>query len=225
MRGRRRLWSVPLRARSQRPGTTDAECWPHTALSAYSALLTSAGVCSSKGSLQSVHKINTPQVRGAANERPGADAGWRVLFAFGGPRPRAAHAERLGLRCRGPMHSLSPRLPRLSPVAPACQNPCKCHSPLRSDTCTPTQLLASECQERRFILMFAWRNKISRSRIFERGWALKSAVRDLAAACFRPRALRVHLDAATMKGTAGRSARLLTVRLHGRTRQAHDQES
>ena len=73
--------------------------------------------------------------------------------------------------------------------------------------------------------MFAWRNKISRSRIFERGWALKSAVRDLAAACFRPRALRVHLDAATMKGTAGRSARLLTVRLHGRTRQAHDQES
>ena len=33
-----------------------------------------------------------------ANERPGADAGWRVLFAFGSPRPRAAQAETLGLK-------------------------------------------------------------------------------------------------------------------------------
>src|ERR1051326_782159 len=72
---------------------------------------------------------------------------------------------------------------------------------------TPTRLLASECEVRRFIPMFAWHNKISRSRIFERGCALKSAVRDLAAACFRPRALRVHLDAATMKGTAGGGGR------------------
>jgi hypothetical protein len=29
-----------------------------------------------------------------ANERPGADAGWRVLFAFGHPRPHAAQAKR-----------------------------------------------------------------------------------------------------------------------------------
>lgn len=29
-----------------------------------------------------------------ANERPGADAGWRVLLAFGSPRSRAAQAER-----------------------------------------------------------------------------------------------------------------------------------
>jgi len=28
------------------------------------------------------------------NKRPGADAGWRVLFAFGRPRPRTAQAER-----------------------------------------------------------------------------------------------------------------------------------
>jgi hypothetical protein len=29
-----------------------------------------------------------------ANERPGADAGWRVLFASRRPWPRAAQAER-----------------------------------------------------------------------------------------------------------------------------------
>ena len=28
------------------------------------------------------------------NERPGADAGWRVLFVFQCPRPRTAQAER-----------------------------------------------------------------------------------------------------------------------------------
>ena len=32
-------------------------------------------------------------IRGT-NERPGADAGWRIPFAFGHPRPRAAQAER-----------------------------------------------------------------------------------------------------------------------------------
>ena len=31
---------------------------------------------------------------GRSNERPGVDAGRRVLFAFGSPRPRAAQAER-----------------------------------------------------------------------------------------------------------------------------------
>lgn len=31
------------------------------------------------------------QMRGH-NKRPAADAGWRVLFAFGHPRPRAAQA-------------------------------------------------------------------------------------------------------------------------------------
>jgi hypothetical protein len=29
-----------------------------------------------------------------SNERPGLDAGWRILFAFGSPRSRAAQAER-----------------------------------------------------------------------------------------------------------------------------------
>ena len=33
---------------------------------------------------------------GPSNERPGADAGWRVLFAFGSPWPRAAQAGRYG---------------------------------------------------------------------------------------------------------------------------------
>jgi hypothetical protein len=28
------------------------------------------------------------------NKRPGVDAGWALLFAFGRPRPRAAQAER-----------------------------------------------------------------------------------------------------------------------------------
>ena len=35
---------------------------------------------------------------GRSNERPGADAGWRVLFAFESPRSRAAQAERLPAR-------------------------------------------------------------------------------------------------------------------------------
>lgn len=30
------------------------------------------------------------------NKRPGVDAGWRVLFAFQRPRPRATPAERWG---------------------------------------------------------------------------------------------------------------------------------
>ena len=35
------------------------------------------------------------------NKRPGADAGWRVLFAFGRPRPRTAQAERSATQCMG----------------------------------------------------------------------------------------------------------------------------
>jgi hypothetical protein len=37
-------------------------------------------------------EMTTPE--NAANHRPGVDAGWRVLFAFHHPWPRATHAER-----------------------------------------------------------------------------------------------------------------------------------
>jgi len=36
----------------------------------------------------------TPDNADAANERSGADAGWRVLFAFERRWPRATHRER-----------------------------------------------------------------------------------------------------------------------------------
>jgi len=59
---------------------------PSTAISAVRCLLKCLHACQNK------HGKRFRIMDERPNERPGADAGWRVLFAFGRPRPRATQA-------------------------------------------------------------------------------------------------------------------------------------
>src|SRR5204863_3152288 len=75
---------------------------------------------------------------GPANERPGVDAGWRVLFAFQHPRPRAPQAERYILGAAVRVVEFLFLLPLC--VQGLCQTPDQ--APLRRPSVDSSQILA-----------------------------------------------------------------------------------